>query len=84
MLETVLVIYFSVGALVSIPLARKYWKDFRESDHKANTILPLKILNRIVDSYVFMIAWVLYTVLYPIALLELLYKQIKNKKGETK
>lgn len=82
-LELVLWIYLIVGALVGIPLAHGYWKSFRSSDHKANTILPKlsKIdFNRIVDSYVFLIAWIIIALTYPIYIFEKLYKNYKERK----
>jgi hypothetical protein len=78
-----IIIYLSIGALVGIPLARNYWKEFRMSNHKANVIMPLKFQNRTIDSFVFMVAWMYFIPFYPIALIELLIKRIKNRKGET-
>jgi hypothetical protein len=72
-----IIIYLSVGALVGIPLGRSYWKEFRMSNSKHNVVLPLPILNRLVDSFVFMSAWVVYIFLYPLALVELLIKKLK-------
>lgn len=83
-LELILWIYFIIGGIIAIPLARAYWRDFRSSDHKANTVLPKfnKIdFNRVVDSFVFLIAWIIITVTYPIYLLEKLYKKYKEQKS---
>jgi len=78
MLGEFIIIYLCVGAIVGIPLGRKYWEEFRKSDNKINVVLPLKIQNRIVDSFIFMVAWVIYIFLYPIALIELLIKKIRK------
>lgn len=74
-----LYIYFLLGMLIAIPLGRKYWLEFRSSNHKSNIVLPLKIFNRIVDSFVFLTAWIVYTVIYPLYFLELLLKPLIKK-----
>jgi len=73
--ETVLLIYFCVGAIVGIPLARRYWKLFRSSNNKMNVVLPKlgKIdFNRVIDSFVFLLAWIVLVVLYPLYIFEIL------------
>ncbi|MCK9543740.1 MAG: hypothetical protein M0R03_17100 [Novosphingobium sp.] len=77
-LQLVLLIYFGIGFIVGIPLGRRYWRLFRESNHKLNIILPKanKIdFNRIIDSFVFLCAWFIYIGLYPIGLLEIVLKK---------
>lgn len=79
-MKVYIIVYFCIGALVSIPLARIYWKNFRKSNHKANTVLPRMAKfdpNRIIDSFVFLIAWAIYTITYPFYLLGLLFKKKK-------
>jgi len=80
-MEFWIILYLSVGALVGIPLGRMYWIDFRSSNHKANVVYPYKFANRIVDSYVFMIAWFIYVFLYPFKLIELLIQKLKEHKN---
>ncbi|MEM0173082.1 MAG: hypothetical protein QXI16_01085 [Sulfolobaceae archaeon] len=77
-LEILLLCYFGLGAIVGIPLGRRYWRLFRESNHKLNVVLPkLNKLdfNRIIDSFVFLCAWVIYIPLYPFAIIEIIFKK---------
>jgi hypothetical protein len=83
-MEFWIILYLCIGALVGIPLGRLYWIDFRSSNHKANIVYPYKFANRIVDSYVYMIAWFIYVFLYPLKLLELLISKLKEKKQNAK
>lgn len=80
--EIILRVYIVIGIFVGIPLGRIYWKDFRNSNHKSNVILPRSAKidpNRIIDSFVFLIAWIINIFVYPITILELIIKKYKNK-----
>ena len=76
--ELFLTIYFVIGAIVSIPLARRYVIQFRSSNHSANLVLPKMAkldFNRLIDSYVFILAWIVLTILYPFKLVEILIRK---------
>jgi hypothetical protein len=73
-------VYLMIGSVLAIPLARIYWIKWRETPSKTNIILPLKIQNRLVDSFVFLNAYIILIVLYPFYLIELLMKNMEAKK----
>jgi hypothetical protein len=71
--------YLMIGLVLSIPLARAYVFDWRSKPSKYNIQLPNKFANRTIEAFVFIIAWITITVLYPIYLIELLVKRGKKQ-----
>lgn len=78
-MKSFFVTYLVIGMIVAIPLARGYWRSFRESDHKSNVVMPMKFQNRIIDSFVFTIAWMILVFIYPVQIAELIFKQLKKR-----
>ena len=74
-------IYLGVAMIGSIVLARRYWLRWRSTPSKYNVMFERKQVNRIVDSYIFVVAYMFYVLLFPIALIEIGYDMIKKKRG---
>ena len=74
-------IYLGVAMIGSIVLARRYWLKWRRTPSKYNVEFERKQVNRIVDSYIFVVAYMFYVLLFPIALIEIGYDMIKKKRG---
>lgn len=72
-------IYLIIGSIIAIPLSRIYWINWRNTPSKSNIILPLKIQNRLVDSFVFLIAYAVIIFLYPIYMIELIVSKKKKE-----
>ncbi len=78
-MELAIKIYILIGLIVGIYLARLYWKEFRKSNHKSNIVTGYKIVDRLIDSFVFTIAYIFLIFLYPIYVIELIINNKKNK-----
>lgn len=72
-------IYIIIGLIIALPLARIYFIKWRDTPNELNVVLPLKILNRIIDSFIFLIAYSIYVFLYPLAIIELIIDLLKKK-----
>lgn len=77
--EIILYIYLGVAGITALFMARKYWLEWRDTPSKYNVYFKQKQANRIVDSYVFIIAYVVYVILFPFAILEICIKNIKKR-----
>jgi len=74
-----LYIYLIIAGVISLFLARKYWIKWRESPSKYNVTFQQKQANRMVDSYVFIVAYVFYVLLFPLAVLEVGINLLKKR-----
>lgn len=72
--------YLVIDAVISFILARKYWIKWRETPSKYNVYFDRKQINRMVDSYIFIVAYVGYLVLLPLALIDYVIGLIIKKK----
>lgn len=77
--EIVLYIYLGVAGISALFLARKYWLEWRATPSKYNIYFKQKQANRIVDSYVFIIAYVVYVIVFPLAIVDECIKSFKKR-----
>ena len=70
-------IYLIIGIIPSIILARHYVLNWRLTPSKHNVVLPYKIINRLIDSVVYIIALTFIIFLYPIYIIEIIIKKEK-------
>lgn len=74
-----LYLYLIVAVMGSIYLSRKYWQSWRSTPSKYNIYSGRKLVDRSVDSYVFIVAFVFNFVLFPIALIEYVIRLYKER-----
>lgn len=80
--KDVLYVYLMIAVVGSIYLSRKYWLQWRETPSKYNLMTGRKLVDRSIDSFVFMIAFIFNLLLFPIALLEYTIRINKEKRGK--
>lgn len=76
---TIFYIYLLIAGVGSIYLSRKYWREWRATPSKYNVMTGRKLIDRTIDAYVFVVAFIFNYLLFPIALIELGIKNIKKK-----
>lgn len=79
---TIFYIYLLIAGVGSIYLSRKYWREWRETPSKYNVMTGRKLIDRTIDAYVFVVAFIFNYLLFPIALIELAIKKYKEKRGK--